>query len=189
MKKIIIIVFIFILTWEVFGQTGIAAMAGGLYPGLTPSEPNGLRFTAGAGYELMLRHQIFSLKRNLPFHARYSIRGYYNWINLPNVERTLFYFRYLTIDLFTYFNRSTQWRWYGGIGGTLLNVQAEKDFLSVDEQRFVPEIFVGLEYQLNVHYNVFGELFFQSGSLSVRQDTISLNGLRFAIGATMFLTE
>ena len=78
---------------------------------------------------------------------------------------------------------------YAGAGAALVNVQANKDLLDVNDSIIIPEVLTGMAYFLSEYYNVFLDLAVQFGSVKVRNDTIPLTGLRLILGLTMYLTE
>jgi len=115
-------------------------------------------------------------------------RYYRSQIELPFVLDTWFKFRYLTLNLFTDIVSDESLAFYVGLGGSLVTLNADKDFISITESIFVPELALGGEYFLSRNYSVFTELSFQTGSVNIDLDeSLSLMGIRFIIGVTMYL--
>jgi hypothetical protein len=190
MKKLIILPVIFVLfTTYVHAQVGIGAGGGLYYPGVSESESYGSRFVTGAGYEFFARHQLLTFSPNFNIHARYAYQFYYSDINLPFTQETRFTFNFLIIAIFV---PVLEWNGVhlitgGGLG--LLTVQASKDLLSVTESLLVPQLKVGIEKSLGGYFNIYADLLLQFGSFPVRDDVLSINGLRLIGGFTMFLTD
>ncbi len=191
MKKLMIIV-VSLLIWNNIGlaQIGLGASAGMLHPGLNKSDVSDSQFDPGWGYEFFVRHNLAQIGDSLMLKARWSYRHYKTTIDLPNVLEIWFKFNYLTLDLFIDLVRSEKFTLYSGLGGSLVSVNAEKDFLEVTNTRFIPEILLGGELSLSQNYNLFAECSFQFGSTgNVNDETIPMNGLRIVLGATMFLVS
>lgn len=187
-KMLIIVVVLLIFTKLSEAQFGLGASAGMLNPGLQKSEVSESQFDPGWGYELFVRHNLAQISDSLLLKARWSYRHYKTTIELPNVLETWFKFNYLTLDLFIDLIRSKKFVLYSGLGGSLVSVNAEKDFLKVTETEFVPELLIGGELLLGQNYNLFTEFSFQFGSVTnVNDDTIPMTGFRIVVGATMFL--
>ena len=187
-KMLIIVVVLLIFTKLSEAQFGLGASAGMLNPGLQKSEVSESQFDPGWGYELFIRHNLAQISDSLLLKARWSYRHYKTTIELPNVLETWFKFNYLTLDLFIDLIRSEKFILYSGLGGSLVSVNAEKDFLKVTETEFVPELLIGGELLLGQNYNLFTEFSFQFGSVTnVNDDTIPMTGFRIVVGATMFL--
>jgi len=189
MNKLMIIV-VYSLIWTTVGtaQIGLGASAGMLHPGLIKSEVSETQFDPGWGYELFIRHNLVQIADSLMLKARWSYRHYKTTIELPYVLEIWFKFNYLTLDLIIDLVKSEKFALYSGLGGSLVSVNAEKDFLKITETEFVPELLVGGELLLSRNYNLFTEFSFQFGSIkNVYEETISMTGFRIVIGATMFL--
>ena len=60
-------------------------------------------------------------------------------------------------------------------------------FKKVAEVSLLPDLISGVEWYPGKNYNIFAEICFQYGQVRVSHDLIPLNGLRFSLGATMFL--
>jgi len=189
MKKLMIVV-VALLVFTSIGeaQIGLGAAAGMLNPGLIKSDITETQFDPGWGYEFFIRHNLVQIGDSLLLKARWSYRHYKSTIILPNVLEIWFKFNYLTLDLFIDIVKSEKFTLYSGLGGSLVSVNAEKDFLKITETEFVPELLVGGELSLSQYYNLFTEFSFQFGSIeNVYDETISMTGFRIVIGATMFL--
>ena len=171
-----------------YAQLGLGASAGMLNPGFGKSDISQSKFDSGWGYELFVRHNLAQLSDSLILKTRWSYRHYKTTIELPNVLEIWFKFTYLTIDLFVDILRSKPFVIYSGVGGSLVSVRAQKDFLNVTKSEFMPEILIGIEYYLSQNYNLFFESSFQFGSISdIEGQSIPMHGIRIVIGATMFL--
>jgi len=170
-------------------QFGIGSSAGMLNPGLITSDISEDRFDPGWGYELFIRHNLAQLGDSTQVKARWSYRSYKTTIELPNVLEIWFKFTYLTLDIYADLLNDDTFVLYSGLGGSLVSVNAEKDFLKVTETIFVPEIVVGGELILSDYYNLFTECSFQFGSVKADNDKIPLTGFRIVLGATMFLVS
>jgi len=187
-KLMIIIVSLLIWNSTVQAQIGLGASAGMLNVGLNKSKVSESQFDPGWGYELFIRHNLAQLGDSLMLKTRWSYRNYKSTIELPNVLEIWFKFIYLTLDLFIDLYRSDFLVLYSGLGGSLVSVNAEKDFLKVTETEFVPEILLGGELLLSQNYNLFTEFSFQFGSIkNIYDETISMTGFRIVLGVTMFL--
>ena len=173
-----------------FSQFGIGATGGGFYPGLMKDDKSGSRFEAGWGFGLFLRHSVEDVIDTLDITGRYAYRRYVNKIVLPNVLDTWFTFTYLNVDFLITLKRYDDFKIYTGIGAGLLTATADKDFLHFTDSQIIPEILVGVEWQLGKSYNVFVESSMQFGSINGENgESIPITGFRFIAGATMFLTE
>ena len=188
-KQLIIASFILILVANVSAKFGIGAGAGMIYPGFSKSSLYGSQFGVGAGFDVFLRHTLLNISDSLHIDARYSYRNYKADVILPNTATTRFNFSYLGLGLFINILRISDFYLYSGAGASLVTVQAVKDFLEVTETLIMPEISVGIEWNLSTHYNLFSQFDLQFGSISVRNDILPVNGFRLIIGGTMFLTE
>ncbi len=190
MKKQLIIASIFLIfASTASAKFGIGAAGGIIYPGFNESSLYGSKFGVGGGYDLFLRHTLLKFSDSLHVDARYSYRNYKADINLPYTEATRFSFSYLGIGVFMEFWHFSDFAMYAGGGGSLVTVQASKDYLAVTETLFMPELSLGIEWNLGDFYNLYSQFDLQFGSLMVRDDALSLNGFRLIIGGTMFLTE
>jgi len=184
----IIIAMVVIYNASGHAQIGLGASGGLLNAGLIKSDVSDSQFDPGWGYELFIRHNLAQLSDSLILKARWSYRHYKTTIELPNVLEIWFKFNYLTLDLFIDLLKSENFVLYSGLGGSLVSVNAEKDFLKVTETEFLPEILLGGEYYLSQNYNLFTEFSFQFGSVgNVYDGSIPMTGYRIVIGATMFL--
>jgi hypothetical protein len=169
-------------------QFGLGVSAGMLNAGVLKSDISNSQFDPGWGYEFFIRHNLAQLSDSLILKARWSYRHYKTTIELPNVLEIWFKFNYLTLDLFIDLFKSENFVLYSGLGGSLVSVNAEKDFLEVTETEFLPEILVGGEYYLSQNYTLFIESSFQFGSVgNVYDRSIPMTGYRVVFGATMFL--
>jgi len=189
LKKLMIIV-VSIMVWTTVGQAqiGLGVSAGMLNPGLNKSEISESQFDPGWGYEIFIRHNLVQIGDSLMLKARWSYRHYKTTIELPNVLEIWFKFNYLTLDIFIDLLKSETLSLYGGLGGSLVSINAEKDFLKVTKTEFIPEILLGGELILSQNYNLFTEFSFQFGSVKdVYDESIPLTGFRIVVGATMFL--
>jgi hypothetical protein len=188
-KQIIIAVLLCGMAGVGLAQFGIGAGGGIIYPGFSKSEVSGSQFGLGVGFDVLIRHTLLKLSDSLTIDARYSYRHYVADISLPRVLTTRFKFSYLSIAVSTDFYSVSSLDLYGGIGASLCTTNAIKDFLEVTETVMLPEVLIGIEYELSRYYNLYSEMDFQFGEIRVRDDNLSLNGFRWIIGATMFLTE
>lgn len=188
-KQLIIASFFLILVANVSAKFGIGAGAGIIYPGFSKSSLYGSQFGAGAGFDIFIRHTILNFSDSLHIDARYSYRNYKADVNLPKTATTRFNFSYLGLNLFMNILRFSDFYLYSGVGASMVTVQAAKDYLDVTEILIMPEISVGIEWNLSTHYNLFSQFDLQFGSINVRDDILPVNGFRLIIGGTMFLTE
>jgi hypothetical protein len=173
-----------------FARVGIGAGAGLIYPGFMKSDINASQFELGPGYELFARHQLFQINSEWDIEAHYHYRKYFSNAELPFTADTPFSFDYIVFNLSTAFKKTDIYKIYGGAGIGLVNVQAQKDFLDVNESIFIPELLMGISYYLGEYYDAFLELGIQFGRVKVRDDDdVPLTGLRLLIGATMYLTD
>lgn len=190
MRKFFIIVCIFLIVPASQAQFGIGASGGLLYPGLISSDPSGSQFKIGGGYELFFRHGLFSFGDSSIVSARYAYRYNQNMIELPYVLDTHFKFKYLSVNLFADIYKYCDLSMYTGFGVSLVTINAEKDFYQFTDTQFVPEIILGSEWMFYPHHNIFAEISFQYGQLKdVLGESISLAGIRFVLGITMFLVN
>ena len=188
MKKLIVIVGL-ILIMTTFGRAefGLGIGGGLLNPGLNKSDVSKSQFDQGWGYEFLIRHGFVQIADSIQVTARWSYRYFKTTIELPNVLEIWFKFNYLTLDIFVDLLESDTFGLYSGLGGSLVSVGAEKDFLKVTETAFVPEVVLGGELFLSQYYHLFTECSFQFGSIKTGDDQIPLTGFRIVLGATMFL--
>ena len=191
MKKIFIIIVLLTISYNFSrAQFGIGASGGLLHPGFLEAEPSGSKFKAEWGYELFVRHDLIQIDESFSIQGRYAYRHFTNKIKLPNLLDTWFRFNYLTVDLLATFKRFDDISLYTGLGVSLLTINADKDWLNFTGTLFLPEIILGSEWMLSLHYNLFSEISMQFGSIKdVNRESIPITGVRFIIGATMFLTE
>jgi hypothetical protein len=186
----IIVFFILVSVKSGFSQFGIGAAGGTSYPGMLESEPTGNHFQAGWGYELFIRHNLIKISDSFVIDGRYAYRHYTNEIELPFVLSTWFSYNYLTLCFLTTIKKLGEVSLYTGIGGSLVNITADKDFFDFTDSIFLPEIIFGSAWQIGSYYNLFGEISFQHSHLNdVLHEKIPLTGIRFIVGATMFLIE
>jgi hypothetical protein len=188
-KPYFLLVFVLTIGSTAYAQVGIGTGGGLFYPGISESAQYGSRFVTGAGYEFFTRHRLLTLSTNLTLHAKYTYQFYYSDIDLPFTGGTRFTFNYLTIAVFSPVikGKSVQLTAGGGMG--LVIVNASKDLLSVTETVLVPHLQIGVEKMLGNFFNLYVEMLFQFGSFPVRDDNLSINGMRVMAGITMFLTE
>ena len=186
-KSILLLVSILILATSAEAQFGIGADAAMLDPGFNKSDVSQSQFDPGWGYEFFIRHNLVQIGDCLQLRARWSYRYDKTTIKLPNVLEIWFKFDYLTLNLFVNVIKSKNFILYSGLGGSLVSVNAEKDFLKVAETIFIPEVLLGGELMLSKYYNLFTECSFQSGSVKTDYEVLPITGFRVVIGATMFL--
>jgi len=194
MKKQLIIHLFLLFTIKLsIAQVGVGAGGGILYPGFLKSDLNNSQFEVGMGYDLFARHKLFEITQNMGVDVKYSFRKYASRADLPFTASTRFDFNSLVVDFMTNIKKISDWQIYGGIGLAMVTVSAEKDFLSVTETIFVPEILLGIEWVLSKNFNLFSEFQFQSGSVKISysqsDDHLPITGGRILVGGTMFLTE
>ncbi len=186
--KFIIILILGLLIAPIQAQTGLGVAGTLNYPAFFSSDLYNSRFGIGGGYELFARHKILEIGPGLVFNARYNYRRYFNSIRLPFTATTNFNFTYLSISILSPLKRSDTITVYGGGGVSMATITAARDFLRVTEVCLLPDIISGVELYFSKNYNIFGEICFQYGQVRVSHDNIPLTGLRFSIGATMFLS-
>ena len=189
MKKNFFILLILFLFQIAFGQVGIGAGGGLLYPGFQESDLYKSRFIVGGGFEIFARHNLLKINESVMLDARYAYRNYFSDVDLPFTENTRFIFNYLSAEVFTVIKRFERWQFYGGGGFSLVSINASKDFFESIESIVMPELFIGIEVLFGRHYNLFGEFLFQHGSVGAREDILQLTGVRFMLGGTMYFTE
>jgi hypothetical protein len=191
MKKLWIVMFFMLLAVKPgLSQFGIGAAGGMSYPGILESEPTGNNFKAGLGYELFIRHNLIRISDSFVIDGRYAYRHYTNEIELPFVLNTWFRYNYLTLDFLTTIKRIGEISFYTGIGGSLVTINADKDFFDFTDSVFLPEVILGSAWQIGSYYSCFVELSFQHSYINdVLQEKIPLTGIRLILGATMFLIE
>ena len=188
MKKAILLwVSILISATSAEAQIGLGAAAAMLNPGFSKSDVSHSQFDPGWGYEFLIRHNLVQIGDSLLLKARWSYRYDKTTIKLPNVLEIWFKFNYLTLNFFVDVIKSKNFALYSGLGGSLVSVNAEKDFLKVAETIFIPEVLLGGELMLSKYYSLFTEFSFQSGSVKTDYDMLPMTGFRMVIGATMFL--
>jgi len=191
MKKLWIFVFFILLCVKPgFTQFGIGAAGGTSYPGMLGSEPTGSHFQVGWGYELFIRHNLIKISDSFIIDGRYAYRHYTNEIELPFVLNTWFRYNYLTLSFLTTIKRFGEVSLYTGIGASLVNINADKDFFDFTDSVFLPEIILGSAWEIGFYYSLFAEISFHHSYLNdVLHEKIPLTGIRFIVGATMFLIE
>jgi hypothetical protein len=188
--KSIIILIIGLLIIPIQAQTGLGGAGTLYYPGFYNSDLHNSRFGLGGGFEIFARHKLFEIKPDIVLHARYNYRRYYDRINLPSAGTTNFNFTYLSISVLFPLIRFNAVTFYGGGGFNMATITSSSSgyyFNKVAEASLLPDIFSGVEWYLGKNYNVFAEICFQYGQVRVNHDLIPLTGLRFSLGATMFL--
>jgi hypothetical protein len=188
-KQLIIAGIFFIIATSGYAKFGIGGGGGIIYPGFSESSLYGSKFGLGGGFELFIRHTLLQLGDSLHIDARYSYRNYKADVNLPNTATTRFSFNYLGVGVFMKILNFSDFDLYAGGGVSLVTVQAAKDFFEITETLPMPEVSLGIEWNLSKYYNIFSQLDFQFGSIAVRDDVLPLHGFRLIIGGTMFLTE
>ena len=189
-KKLITVILIIIFVQSAKAQFGLGATGGLLNPGLMKSDSSVSQFNTGWGYELFFTHNVIKIADTLQLKARWSYRQYINEIELPYILDTWFTFKHLTINFLVDIYRFNDFALYAGLGASLVSVRANKDFFDYSDTIFVPELDLGLKWILSQHYNLFSELSFQYGNLNdVFEEDIPVTGIRFVIGAVMYLSE
>ena len=189
-KKLIALIFFLIIMQSARAQFGIGGAGGILNPGLVKSDSSGSQFNTGWGYELFITHNVIKIADTLQIKARWSYRQYINEIELPYILGTWFTFKYLTINFLVDIYHFDEFALYTGFGVSLVSVRANRDFFDYTDSIFVPELDLGLKWILSQNYNLFSELSFQYGKLSdIFGENIPVSGLRFVIGAVMYLSE
>ena len=189
-RSLCITLILFFICPALYAQFGIGASGGILYPGLLSSDQTNSKFETGWGYELLLQHPLFHLNDSLAVDARYAYRHYMNPAMLPNVLKTWFTLRYLTINLLVDVYRGQNFALYSGAGAALLSSEANRDFFNYTGTTLIPEINFGCKWIPSRHYTLFSEISFQFGSLSdIFNENIPVTGLRFVLGGIMFLSR
>ena len=189
-KKLIALIFFLIIMQSARAQFGIGGAGGILNPGLVKSDSSGSQFNTGWGYELFITHNVIKIADTLQIKARWSYRQYINEIELPYILGTWFTFKYLTINFLVDIYHFDDFALYTGFGASLVSVRANRDFFDYTESLFVPELDLGLRMILSQNYNLFTEISFQYGELNdIFREDIPVSGLRFVIGAVMYLSE
>jgi len=189
-RMLIVVISVLVFSSISLSQVGIGVSGGLLHPGIYKSEQSESQFNLAWGYELFFRHDLVHISDSFTVDARYEYRYYKTTIELPFVLDTWFKFKYLTVDFLAEFAASEQLNWYFGVGGSLVSVNAEKDFFYYTESIFIPEILLGGGWQIHTNYNIFSELSFQFGTLNnVLEESIPVSGFRCILGATMFLNS
>ncbi len=185
----ILILFIGINVTTAFAEAGFAAGGGLLYPGFQSSNKYESRYGVGFGFDLMIRHTLIKFDSSGTIDARYAFRSYYSDINLPSNSVTRFSFNYLVVGLTIDAVKLHDFQVYGGLAAALITAKAQPIYVDdITESLIVPEILAGIEWEINTSYNLFSEFGFQFGSLDITSDILSITGVRWMFGATMFLT-
>lgn len=189
-KQIIIAVFILIFSVPVMAQFGIAAGGGMIYPGFAESDLYKSKFSAGAGFDVIIRHKLLKISDDITIDARYSYKHYFADVNLPFSSASRFQFSYLTLGITSDVLGFSDFDLYTGAGVSLMTSSAALDYIKdVIETTMLPEFTLGLEWNLSTHYNLFAQTDFQFGEIRVNNDILPLHGFRLFVGGTMFLTE
>ena len=153
-KQIIIAVFILAISVPVMAQFGIAAGGGMIYPGFAESDLYGSKFGAGAGFDVIIRHQLVKISDDIILDARYSYKHYFADVNLPFTQASRFQFSYLTLGVTSDVVSFSDFDLYAGAGASLMTSSAELDYIKdVIETTILPEITAGVEWNLSTHYN------------------------------------
>ena len=191
MKKLLLIIFFWIFLYSFgYSQVGIGAGGGLNYPGLSSSDNGNSKFNIGAGWDVFVRHRIIKINEDITFHARYSVSNYFSDIELVSIGNTRYYFSYLSVEILTPIKKINSFSIVGGAGINLISVTAVQKYTeNTNESLFIPSVLIGAEYWLNQNYNIFGNINFQFGEFEDNEQNLPVNGLRFQVGATMFLTE
>ena len=190
MKKILLIIFLWICLFSFsYSQVGIGAGGGLNYPGLSSSDNGNSKFKIGAGWDVFVRHKLLKISDNYTLHAKYCVSNYFSDIELSRVGNTRFHFSYLSVELLAPFQTIESFIIVGGAGLNLINVTAVQKYFESNESLLIPSIIIGVEYSYNKNYNYFGNINFQFGEFEDNGQNLPVNGFRFQVGATMFLTE
>lgn len=170
-------------------EAGLGAGGGLLYPGFQSSKKYNSRYGAGFGFDLMIRHTLITFDSSTTIDARYAFRSYYSDIDLPSNSVTRFSFNYLVVGLTFDAVKIHDFQVYGGLAAALITAKAQPMYVDdITETLILPEILTGIEWELNPSYNLFSEFGFQFGSLDITSDILPITGIRWMLGATMFLT-
>lgn len=191
MNKVITIIFICIsVITPVLAQVGIGAGGGMNYPGFTSSDLHNSQFTIGAGYDFFIRHRLIKITDEIQLNAKYSVSNYFSDIDLARAGNTRYNFSYLSVEVISPFKSLKPFTFIGGAGIHLVNVSAVQKYTEdTNESMIIPSVIVGGEYWFNKNYNIFAHLNFQFGEFEDNGQKLPVYGLRFQVGATMFLTE
>ena len=190
MKKMLMIIFFLLCLFSIsFSQVGIGAGGGLIHPGMSSSDLAGSTFGIGAGWDVFVRHRLIKLNKNYTLHAKYSVSNYFSDINLARVGSTRFKFNYLSIELLLPKKIVESINIIGGAGIHIVTATAIQRYFESNETMFLPTIKIGTEYWFNKNYNLFADFNFQFGEFNDNGQNLSVNGLRFQVGATMFFTE
>ena len=191
MKKFLLIIFFWVFIYSFgYSQVGIGAGGGLHYPGFSSSDNGNSKFNIGAGWDVFVRHRLIKINEDIIFHARYSVSNYFSDIELVSIGNTRYYFSYLSVEILTPIKKINSFSIVGGAGINLISITAVQKYTEdTNESLFIPSILIGAEYWLNQNYNIFGNINFQFGEFEDNEQNLPVNGLRFQVGATMFLTE
>lgn len=191
MKKIILFyLFILIAFNYSSAQIGLGVSGGGQYPGFSESDNFKIHFDAGLGYGFFIRHDLYKFNDQLGLHARYTVKYFFNDIDLPNSGETHYKFTNFSIDLLAVYYKFNPYNLYGGICVNLLSAKAKNKYVrDYTDERIIPILISGLEYKLSQNYNLFSELFYQFGYTSAGEENLPINGMGILIGATMFISD
>jgi hypothetical protein len=171
------------------GEVGFGAGGGMLYPGFQASERYGSRFGAGFGFDLLARHTLIKIDSLNVIDARYGFRSYYSDIDLATNSVTRFRYTYLVIGITWDALRISDYQIYAGAAASLVTAKAQQRYVDdVTESLMLPEVLMGVEWEINTNYNLFAEVGIQFGAIDITSDVLSLTGMRLLIGGTMFLT-
>jgi len=191
MKKIILIIFLWICLFSFsYSQVGIGAGGGLDYPGLSSSDNGNSKFNIGAGWDVFVRHRLIKITEDITLHAKYSASNYFSDIELVSIGNTRYHFNYLSVEMFTLVKKINSFSFVGGAGVNLVSVTAVQKYTEdTNESLLIPSVLIGAEYWFNQNYNIFGNINFQFGEFEDNGQNLPVNGFRFQVGATMFLTE
>ena len=190
MKILSIIVMLWLCLFSMSSaQVGIGGGGGLIYPGISSSDIGNSQFKIGAGWDVFVRHKLLKLSDKYTLHAKYNVSNYFSDIELSRVGNTRFHFSYLSVELLAPFETIESIIIVGGAGLNLINVTAIQKYFDSNESLLIPSIIIGAEYSFNKSYNFFGNMNFQFGDFEDNGQNLPVNGFRFQLGATMFLTE
>jgi hypothetical protein len=190
MQKIVIILIWFSILYSLtFAQVGIGAGGGLNYPGLSQSDNANSQFNLGAGYDIFIRHRLLKFSENYVLHAKYSVSKYFSDIKLVRVGNTRFTFNYLSVEILMPFQSYESLKLVAHAGLHLVNTTAVQRYFDSNESLLVPSFGAGAEYWFSENYNIFSLFNFQFGEFEDNGQSLPVNGFRFQVGATMFLTE
>jgi hypothetical protein len=115
MKKIILIYLFILFAFNYSSaQIGLGAVGGGQHPGFSDSDKFKIHFDAGPGYGFFIRHDLYRFSDQLGLHARYTVKYFFNDIDLPNSGETHYKFTNFSIDIFAVYYKFNPYNLYGG---------------------------------------------------------------------------